>query len=102
MAYNSYQSYYNGTNKDKEVPGLYSKSCRKYDAKVMNLTLSERQTEYHKLLINFLKEKGVDNLRIFEKPRSRSDCSKKISALRTIVLKNGWGAEFYGKVSNDG
>ena len=57
---------------------------------------SEKQIEYHKALIAFLKSKGYDP-RIFDRPKDKRDCRGKIGAMITVMRKHGWDEEFFGK-----
>ena len=92
---NYYRSYYQSERLNTPTTG---ESVRRTvrDQATRPRTGSEAQRAYHAALLAFLNGKGAPTYR-FDRPRSVSDCSSKINAMRTVIRKNGWEEEFYGR-----
>lgn len=76
---NFYQKYYNGYRVT---------AVDKLNQQISHGPVSDRQRIYFDALESFLTERGVYS-GFLGKPRNRNDCKRKISALRTIMTKNG-------------
>ncbi len=95
MMSNYFQNYYQG-KKYKAEPG---KSLNGWTQDAVR-TPSDKQLKYYSNLIAFLKEKGIP-VSGFERIRNRADCRSKISAMITVLEKNGLDAEFYGRAKEE-
>lgn len=83
--------YYQG-KKWNDAPGRATKLY----FKTTYCETTNKQVEYHKALVAFLKSKGY-NPNIYDRPKDKADCRTKISGMLTVLRKNGWADEFFGK-----
>ena len=97
--FNYYQSYY---QEKSYIPkaGMCVKSLAKEFGKY-NSNATDKQMKFHRDLLTFLKDKNAipGDAKIFERPKSRRDCGRKINALKTIMFKANLADEFYGNYS---
>ena len=85
-----YQTYYNRSQDITE-----SKIINKF-AKDKARTTTQKQYDYYKSLLDFLRQKGCDTSS-FDNPKSKYDISSYINGIITVLRKNGWVNEFFGK-----
>lgn len=53
-----------------------------------SISLTDKQKHYHKHLVQFLKDHGVDTS-LIDRPRNRQDCKRCINTAFTLMKKNG-------------
>ena len=85
-----YKRYYNGDARLKAKPGYTTNWVVK---EYMRDRRPEKQIEYHKSILKFLKDHNVDTS-LFERPRNSYDCKQKINAMFTTIRKNGLYEEY--------
>lgn len=74
----------------RPVPGITVNLVKKD----IGINGTNKQFEFYKDLLAFAKENGIET-KIFERPRSRADCSAKIKAMHTVMKQHGILEKFY-------